>query len=155
MGFFDMAVFLISFLALADTKSDIAHAEMFLSDVEMMEQVKLDSPPKNVLQLKSVHDIKSENNLRNTFWGLGSVSFVMSAYFYRKAYNMSSDRYIEEITTYDDYQQQEEEYEQNRQQFWFTSIVGLGLCTGGLTIHLLERTKNKTKEKETSPENKK
>ena len=132
---------------------EIEQQEQSLSSIEVVEYNHFSIAPKYMTQLSN--PIKSENTLRNTFLALGTVSFVVSGYFYREAENRSSEQYIDDIATYDEYEKEEVKYDQLRKRFWFTSILSLGFYSGGLTVHLLEQVEKKKSEKSTSTESQK
>lgn len=64
--------------------------EQPLSPIEIVEYNDFSIAPKYMTQLSN--PIKSENTLRNTFLALGTVSFVVSGYFYRESKNLSSEQ---------------------------------------------------------------
>ena len=148
-----MTTILFSALCFANPKNDLQQEKSSLSSIELVEYNQLSIAPKYMMQLSK--PIKSENTLRNTFWALGTVSFVVSRYFYREAENRSSETYVDGITTIEEYEKEEEIYDQLRNKYWFTSLLSLGLYSGGLTVHLLERAEKKKSEKSSSTESQK
>ena len=143
----------ILFSALCFANPEMEQQEQPLSSIELIEYNQFSIAPKYMTQLSN--PIKSENTLRNTFLALGTVSFVVSRYFYREAENRSTENSINEIVTYEEYEKEEIKYAQIRKRYWFTSILSLGFYSGGLTIHLLERAEEKKSEKSTSTESQK
>ena len=124
--------------------------EQPLSSIEIVEYNDFSIAPKYMTQLSN--PIKSENTLRNTLLALGTVSFVVSRYFYREAENLSSETTVNGITTYEEYEKEEEKYEQIRKRYLFTSLLSLGLYSGGLTVHFLERAEKRKSETSATPE---
>ena len=127
--------------------------EQPLSSIEIVEYNDFSIAPKYMTQLSN--PIKSENTLRNTFLALGTVSFVVSGYFYRESKNLSSEQYIDDISTPEEYEKEEEKYDQIRKRYWFTSLLSLGLYSGGLTVHFLERAEKRKSETSATSEDSK
>ena len=148
-----MTSIILSSLSFANPEIDPQQEISSSSSIELIEYNQFSIAPKYMTQLNN--PIKSENTLRNTFLALGSVSFVVSRYFYREAAMRSSENSINEIVTYEEYQKEEIKYAQIRKRYWFTSILSLGFYSGGLTVHLLERAEEKKSEKSTSTESQK
>ena len=136
-----MTTILFSALCFANPKNDLQQEDSSLSSIELVEYNQLSIAPKYMTQLSK--PIKSDSTLRNTFLALGTLSFVVSRYFYREAENLSSETYVDGITTIEEYEKEEEIYDQIRKKYWFTSFLSLGLYSGGLTVHLLERAEKK------------
>ena len=86
---------------------------------------------------------------------LGTVSFVVSRYFFTEASKLNSETTVNGITTYEEYEKEEEKYEQIRKRYWFTSLLSLGLYSGGLTVHFLERAEKRKSETSATPEDSK
>ena len=145
-----MTIILFSALCFANSKIDLQQENSSVSSIELVEYNQFSIAPKYMTQLSK--PIKSENTLRNTFWALGTVSFVVSRYFITKSRKLSSETSVNGITTYEEYQKEEIKYEQIRQRYWFTSLLSLGLYSGGLTVHFLERAEKKKSKKSTSTE---
>ena len=148
-----MTSIILSSLSFANPEIDPQQEISSSSSIELIEYNQFSIAPKYMTQLNN--PIKSENTLRNTFLALGSVSFVVSRYFYREAESLSTESSINEIVTYEEYQKEEIKYAQIRKRYWFTSILSLGFYSGGLTVHLLERAEKKKSEKSTSTESRK
>jgi hypothetical protein len=127
--------------------------EQLLPTIEVIEYNDFSIAPKYLTQLSN--PIKSENTLRNTFWALGTVSFVVSRHFYREASKLNSETTVNGITTYEEYEKEEEKYEQIRKIYWFTSLLSLGLYSGGLTVHFLERAEKRKSETSATSEDSK
>ena len=145
-----MTIILFSALCFANSKIDLQQENSSVSSIELVEYNQFSIAPKYMTQLSK--PIKSENTLRNRFWALGTVSFVVSRYFITKSRKLSSETSVNGITTYEEYQKEEIKYEQIRQRYWFTSLLSLGLYSGGLTVHFLERAEKKKSKKSTSTE---
>ena len=127
--------------------------EQPLSSIEIVEYNDFSIAPKYMTQLSN--PIKSENTLRNTLLALGTVSFVVSRYFIIESSKLSSETTVNGITTYEEYEKEEEKYDQIRKRYWFTSLLSLGLYSGGLTVHFLERAEKRKSETSATPEDSK
>ena len=113
--------------------------EQPLSSIEIVEYNDFSIAPKYLTQLSN--PIKSENTLRNTFLALGTVSFVVSRYFFTEASKLNSETTVNGITTYEEYEKEEQKYEQIRKRYWFTSLLSL-VCTRWVDGSFSKRTEN-------------
>ena len=132
---------------------EMEQQEQTVSSIEAVEYNDFSITPKYLTQLSN--PIKSENTLRNTFLALGTVSFVVSRYFFTEASKLNSETTVNGITTYEEYEKEEEKYDQIRKRYWFTSLLSLGLYSGGLTVHFLERAEKRKSETSATPEDSK
>ena len=74
---------------------------------------------------------------------MGGVSLAKVLYVHRQARLRGSQSHINNITTYNEYLDEESEYEQLRTKY-FESIRAVAVfMTGGLTLYLLELNSSK------------